>query len=103
MLYDAAPIWLAAPSRWLANMLPASILARHPVTVIPNGIDTSCYKPLDKSEARRQLGLPEHGLIVGNAAAGGTTEQCLEGRLLCPCRHGGPASGSAGCSFCRPG
>lgn len=79
MLYDAAPIWLAAPSRWLANMLPASILARHPVTVIPNGIDTSCYKPLDKSEARRQLGLPEHGLIVGNAAAGGPLNNVWKG------------------------
>lgn len=37
--------------------------ARH---VIPHGIDTSLFRPVDRSLAREALGLPEDAFIVGN-------------------------------------
>lgn len=79
MLYDAAPLQLAVPSRWLSNMLPESILSRHPSEVIPNGIDIRLFRPMEKIEARRKLGLPEQGLIIGNAAAGGPLTNVWKG------------------------
>jgi len=37
--------------------------------IIPHGVDTVRYRPIDKQEARQAMGLPEHiasGFIVGN-------------------------------------
>lgn len=35
-------------------------------SVIPLGVNTGIYKPMSKVEARRIVGIPEHGFIVGN-------------------------------------
>ena len=32
--------------------------------VVPNGVDTERFKPRDKTAARRELGLPEHGRLI---------------------------------------
>lgn len=40
-----------------------------PRLVLGNAVDTRKFKVMDKSEARRKLGLPEHGLLVGTAGA----------------------------------
>ncbi len=59
------PLTLAAPSRWLADCARASsLLGRHRVAVIPNGLDTSVFKPMAKLAARRRLGLPDEGQII---------------------------------------
>ncbi len=34
------------------------------VTVLPNGVDTSIFLPFNRSEARRQLGLPEKRIVL---------------------------------------
>jgi D-inositol-3-phosphate glycosyltransferase len=34
--------------------------------VIPLGVDTAIYKPMPKAEARKILGIPQEGFIVGN-------------------------------------
>jgi glycosyltransferase involved in cell wall biosynthesis len=50
---------LVAPSRWMADKVQRSSLFRDlPVEVIPTGVDLEVYRPLDRSEARRQLALP---------------------------------------------
>lgn len=43
---------------------------RYRIQVIPNGVDTERFRPLDstKSELRRQLGLPPSGLLIGMVA-----------------------------------
>jgi glycosyltransferase involved in cell wall biosynthesis len=49
---------LVAPSRWLAECAGASSLfSGRRVEVIPNGLDLSLFKPLDKRVARNILGL----------------------------------------------
>ena len=40
---------------------------RRPITVIPHGLDTEVFKPMDQKEARKKLGLPEDLFIVLNA------------------------------------
>jgi glycosyltransferase involved in cell wall biosynthesis len=37
-----------------------------PITVIPHGLDTTCFYPMNKSEARKRLGLTEDTFIVLN-------------------------------------
>ena len=54
-----------ACSRWLeAQAKQSSLLSGHSVTSIPNPIDTRVYKPCDKTEARKRLGLPLDKRII---------------------------------------
>lgn len=56
---------VVCPSRWLADEARGSTLfGRFDVRVIPNGLDLERYRPVDRLEARRQLGLPESARIV---------------------------------------
>ena len=48
------------PSKWLADQVKASRLFRnHEVSVKPNLLDTQQFKPYDKNDARKELGLPQ--------------------------------------------
>lgn len=78
-LYASVPLHVVVPSQWLADIVGKSILAGHPVELIPNGIDTRLFCPADKAAARRRLGLPEDVLIVGGAAVGGPVENPWKG------------------------
>lgn len=52
-------ITIAAPSEWVASLARrSSLFSRRRVDVIPTGIDLSCYRPLDRSDARARLGIP---------------------------------------------
>lgn len=56
---------VVAPSKWLARKARQSrLFAHHPVRSIPNGIDTSTYKPVDRSRARSILNLPDDGPLI---------------------------------------
>ena len=44
---------IVTPSRWLADLVAQSFLAKFPVRVINNGIDTGVFKP-DASESVRE-------------------------------------------------
>lgn len=55
------------------------------VTVIENGVDVALFKPLDKSYARTQLGLPEDEVVIGffgSIAKNRGIEQLIEARRL---------------------
>jgi glycosyltransferase involved in cell wall biosynthesis len=58
-----------ACSQWLADVAKQSeLLKGFPITSIPNPIDTQVYRPLDKCEIRRRLGLsPDRKLILFGA------------------------------------
>jgi glycosyltransferase involved in cell wall biosynthesis len=48
-----------APSTWMAvRARRSSLFSGRRVEVIPNGVDTSVFRPIDRREARAQLGLP---------------------------------------------
>ena len=63
--YKSANLTVAAPSKWLARRAAeSSLLKGVPVSVIPNGLDEAVFRPREKHEARRGLGLPAQRPIV---------------------------------------
>jgi glycosyltransferase involved in cell wall biosynthesis len=65
-LAAANPV-LIADAPYVADAV-ARALARPPPRVILNGVDTERFSPGDRTAARRGLGLPDHGRIIGIAA-----------------------------------
>jgi glycosyltransferase involved in cell wall biosynthesis len=57
-------IHVIAPSNWMANTARASGTTFDRLSVIPYGIDTALYRPLDKETIRRKLGLASGRPIV---------------------------------------
>lgn len=55
---------IVCPSRWLVDKIRESYLNRYQIEVIPNGIDTELFKPKDKIDARKKLGLPLSKKII---------------------------------------
>lgn len=56
--YTSINFHIVSPSKWLAKAAQESVLlSKYPVTVIPNGIDTSVFVPMDKVEAKKALSL----------------------------------------------
>ncbi|MEI6330021.1 MAG: glycosyltransferase family 4 protein [Pseudanabaena sp. ELA645] len=63
---------IVTPSHWLAKCAASSSLLKDTrIEVIPNGLDTKQYKPIEKSVARSILGLPEdkHLILFGAMSA----------------------------------
>ena len=53
------PMHMVTPSNWLAGCVRESALMRDwPVSVIPNCLDTECWKPVEQGVARNLLNLP---------------------------------------------
>lgn len=70
-IYTHSSLYLVTPSVWLQRLTEKSLLKEQPLVCIPNGADTSIYRPQDQQEARRLLGLPQDALLVGGCADGG--------------------------------
>lgn len=57
-------------SRWIAECCRSSgLLCSVPTVHLPNCIDTDAYRPVDRHEARRRLGLPHEGRLLLFTAA----------------------------------
>ena len=70
------PIVVVATSHWLAEIARSSSLFRdRRIEVIPNGIDTDRYKPLDKCAARAAYGLPQDRHLVLFSAFSATSDK----------------------------
>ncbi len=69
-IYDKMNLTLVSCSQWLNTLAKSSSLFnRRPAAAIPNPIDTNVFRPLDKAECRRKLGLPEDKKILLFGAA----------------------------------
>ncbi len=72
--YAASKLTIVAPSRWMARLAAESpLLGRFPVKYIPNGIDLTDFRPIDKKAARQALGLPpeKRALLFHDPGVGG--------------------------------
>ena len=67
--YRKSNLTIVVPSRWLMSMLKQSMLARFPVHLIPNAVDTSVFRPLDRYASRRALGVPQERFVLMFASA----------------------------------
>ena len=75
-LWRNVPLTIISPSHWLAGCArSSSLFSKVRVEVIPNAIDTTVYKPLDKRVAREILNLPRDGKIIMFAAIDGRDEE----------------------------
>jgi len=62
---------IVSPSRWLADCARSSSLFRNRrIEVIPNGLDLSLFRPLDRGWARDLLGLPQEQTLILSGALG---------------------------------
>jgi len=72
--YWTRPFPLVAISQWLADCArSSSLFADWSITVIPNPVDVTCWKPLNKQHARDVFNLPQDKRIVLFGALGGTS------------------------------
>lgn len=56
---------IVTPSRWLSSCAgSSSLLKRYRIEVIPNGINDSVFKPMDKLQSRKLLGISMNKKIV---------------------------------------
>jgi len=70
------PIHIVTPSNWLASHVKNSeIMKNWPVTVIPNIIETSLFKPLNKKSCKKIFGLNENKKIILFGAFAGIVNQ----------------------------
>jgi glycosyltransferase involved in cell wall biosynthesis len=57
--WQKAPLTLVCPSEWIAEKARHSLLFEgKDIRVIPNGLDTQRYRPLERDQARQWLKLP---------------------------------------------
>jgi glycosyltransferase involved in cell wall biosynthesis len=74
--WEDVPIVVVATSHWLADMARSSSLFKNQrVEVIPNGIDTGIYKPMNKEAARAAYNLPQDKHLVLFSAFSATTDK----------------------------
>lgn len=63
--WSESEMTIVTPSHWLAREArSSSVLGSFPIEVIPNGVDTNVYKPIDRTIARRVLGIESDRPIV---------------------------------------
>lgn len=81
--WDGVPIVVVATSHWLADMARASSLFKDQrIEVIPNGLDTELFKPLDKVAARDAYNLPQDKRLILFSAFEATSDNRKGGRFL---------------------
>lgn len=63
--YNRKKMHIVSQSNWLAAQARNSILFRQfEVSVIPNGLDLTVFRPIDRKAARDLLGLPQDAQII---------------------------------------
>jgi glycosyltransferase involved in cell wall biosynthesis len=67
--YVRSDLTIVAPSSWTERIAQQSpLLSRFPIHRIPNGLDLSVFRPLDRSASRAKLNLPQTAPIILFAA-----------------------------------
>ena len=85
MSWEGVPIVVVATSHWLADMARSSSLFRNQrVEVIPNGIDTERYKPLNKEVARTAYNLPQDKHLILFSAFSANSDKRKGNQFLVP-------------------
>ena len=73
---------IVCPSNWLAERVKVAYPFLKTVKMIPNGVDTEVFKPMDKNVLRSKLGLPKDALIILFAAELATKNPFKGGEIV---------------------
>jgi glycosyltransferase involved in cell wall biosynthesis len=74
--WQGIDLTLVPISQWLADCASKSSLLQHyPAQVIPNAVDTSIFRPIDKYVARDILQLPQRDKLILFGALSATTDK----------------------------
>lgn len=83
--WEGVPIVVVATSHWIADMARSSSLFRdRRIEVIPNGLDTDRYKPIDKATARTVYNLPQDKNLVLFSAFSAISDKRKGNQFLVP-------------------
>ncbi|HEX3250189.1 MAG TPA: glycosyltransferase family 4 protein [Pyrinomonadaceae bacterium] len=64
-VYARSLVNIVAPSKWIeATAKRSPLLGNFPVHHIPNGVDTTVFKPVDQQQARQTLGIDETKKVI---------------------------------------
>jgi glycosyltransferase involved in cell wall biosynthesis len=81
--WGSIPIVVVATSNWLADMARSSSIFRNQrIEVIPNGIDTETYKPINKEVARSAYNLPQDKRLILFSAFSAISDKRKGNQLL---------------------
>ncbi len=75
--YRRSRLNVVAVSDWLRREAEKGILKGQSIETIYNGIDVETFRPMDKAEARKALGLPQGKRIVATGIKGWIDSQSL--------------------------
>ena len=70
-IYKKSDFVIVTPSKWLRDKIKKSMLSDKEVRLIYNGVDETIFRPMDKTEVRKKLGLSEDKTIITFGAHGG--------------------------------
>lgn len=83
--YRKHPPLFVTPSRWLAECAKASsLLGGSQIEVIPNGVDLTRFKPVERAHARNLLNLPPDRHLILFGAMRATEDENKGFRILVP-------------------
>lgn len=86
--WDGLNLTLVAPSRWMADCAASSSLFRDVrVEIIPNGIDTDFFKPVERQLARGKLSLPQDKKLILFGSKGVASDRNKGFHLLAEALH----------------
>lgn len=92
--FAAQNMTIVCPSKWLADCAKSSSLFNNTrIEVIPNGIDTLQFKPVDKTVIREFLNLPHEAAIIAFGALSATSDRNKGFHYLQPALQGLAARG----------
>ena len=81
-IFNSADFTIVTPSLWLKKCVEESFLKNKDVRLIYNGIDLETFKQTNKSEARKELNLPQDKKIVLFSADGGVKNPFKGGEFV---------------------
>jgi glycosyltransferase involved in cell wall biosynthesis len=83
-IFSRTRLYLTAPSKWLMDKAERSLLAPaiEDARVIPNGVDTTVFRPGDTAVERSRLGLPRGSRILLCAGSVARSDHQADRRLL---------------------
>lgn len=74
--WEKLDLTIVALSRWMAECArKSSLFCDKRIEIIPNGLDTDCFKPRDKQFARDLFSLPQDKLLILFGAVGSTSDK----------------------------